>query len=128
VKLPWESVPLMITRTTLPYVTTPDLGDPIGRNSGVGDALALALVLPKLKTKGAMVGIGTALSVPTASNDFTGSGKWSAGPAFVYFNGQTKGWQWGVLGWQLWDFAGDSDRVSVNKTFGCNSDISCVSG
>jgi hypothetical protein len=26
-----KKVPLMITRTTLPYVTTPDLGAPVGR-------------------------------------------------------------------------------------------------
>ncbi len=52
VKLPWESVPLMITRTTAPYVTTPDLGDPVGRRNGLGDILAMGLFLPKLETKG----------------------------------------------------------------------------
>ena len=30
IKLPWEAVPLVITRTTLPYVSTPDL-DTVGR-------------------------------------------------------------------------------------------------
>ena len=117
VKLPWESVPLLITRTTAPYVTTPDLGDPVGRRNGLGDIFALGLFLPKLETKGVMVGVGPALSLPTATNDFTGSGKFSAGPALVYFNGRTKGWQWGVLGWHLWDFLGDEDRTQVNKTF-----------
>lgn len=116
-KLPWESVPTLITRTTLPYVTTPDLGDPIDRRNAWGDTSILVLALPKLETKGLMIGLGPALSMDTATDDFTGTGKWSAGPAAVYFNGRTKGLQWGVLGWHYWDFAGDDDRDSVNETF-----------
>ena len=38
---------------------------------------------------GVMVGVGPALSLPTATNDFTGSGKFSAGPSLVNFNGRT---------------------------------------
>ncbi len=114
-KLPWESVPLMISRTTMSYVTTPDLGPPIGREEGFGDIFQLTIALPKLETKGVLIGVGPALSIPTASNDFTGSGKWEAGPAAIYFNSQTKGWQWGALGWQVWSFAGDSDRDDVSK-------------
>ncbi len=117
IKLNSESVPLVVTRTTLPYVTTPDLGDPVGRQNAWGDLSIIAPFIPKLKAKGIMFGIGPALSIPTATNDFTGSGKWSAGPTLVYFNGRTKGWQWGALGWHLWDFAGDEDRSQVNKTF-----------
>jgi hypothetical protein len=117
VSLPWAAVPTMVTRTTLPYVTTPDLGGPVGRKNGLGDLSIIAPLIPKLKAKGIMIGLGPALSAPTATDDFTGSGKWSAGPTAVYFNGRTKGWQWGILGWHLWDFAGDDDRDSVNKTF-----------
>ena len=117
INLPFESVPLLITRTTFTYVTTPDVGPPVDRRDGLGDTVSLALALPKLKTKGVMVGLGAALSMDTASDDYTGNGAWSGGPSFVYFNGQTKGWQWGVLGWHLWDFAGENDRPDVNKTF-----------
>jgi len=116
-KLPWESVPLVVTRTTLPFVSTPDLGDPVGREHGVGDLSIIAPFIPKLKAKGIMLGLGPALSIPTASKDTTGSGRWLAGPTAVYFNGRTKGWQWGMLGWHFWDFAGDDDRARVNKTF-----------
>lgn len=116
VKLPWEAAPLMISRTTVSaYVTTPDLGAPVGREAGFGDIFQLSLVIPKLDTKGVLFALGAALSIPTASSDFTGSGKWEAGPAAVYFNSRTKGWQWGVLGWQVWSFAGDSDREDVSK-------------
>ena len=118
-KLPWESVPLLITRTTLPYVTTPDLGDPIGRKHGFGDVNMLLLASPKLETKGVQVGLGINTAIPTAGdNDFTGSGKWQAGPAALYINMRTPKIQWGLFAYQLWDFAsssGNSDRPGVSK-------------
>ncbi len=118
-KLPWERVPLLITRTTLPYVTTPDLGGPIGRKSGFGDTEMLLLVTPKLKAKGVQVGLGINTAFPTAGdNDFTGSGKYQLGPSALYLNMRTPTWQWGLFGYQLWDVAsgrGGSDRPSVSK-------------
>jgi hypothetical protein len=115
VKLPWASMPIAITRTTLPYVTTPDFAAPLGRQDGLGDLLFLGLGVPKLETKGVMVGVGPTVSFPTATDDTTGTGKWSAGPAALYINMRTKGLQWGILGWQLWSFAGDSDRKNVSQ-------------
>jgi hypothetical protein len=116
IKLPWEKVPILVTRTTLPYVWTPDLGDPIGRKDGFGDLTSLGLFTPKLKTKGVQVGLGWSLTMPTAGdNDFTGSGKWSAGPAFLYINMKTPNLQWGLFTFQDWSFAGDSDREDVNQ-------------
>ena len=46
--MPFEKVPLLITRTTVPYVSTPDLGSPIHRKHGFGDTTFLAIALPKL--------------------------------------------------------------------------------
>jgi hypothetical protein len=115
VKLPWDALPMMITRTTISYVNTPDLGHPIDRHDGLGDVFALALGLPKLNLDGQMVGLGAAISLPTATDDFTGSGKCSGGPAAVYVNTKSKGWMWGVLGWQVWSFAGDRDREDVSS-------------
>jgi hypothetical protein len=119
VKLPWESVPLLITRTTLPYITTPDLGDPVDRQRGFGDAEMLLLVTPKLKAKGVQVGLGINTAFPTAGdNDFTGNGKWQAGPAALYLNMRTPSWQWGLFGYQLWDVASSSNgsnRPYVSK-------------
>lgn len=120
VPLPWESAPLLITRTTLPYVTTPKLDDPIDhRFSGFGDAEMLLLVTPKLKTKGVQVGLGLNSAFPTAGdNDFTGSGKYQLGPSALYLNLQTPSWQWGLFGYQLWDVGSGRDgggRPGVNK-------------
>jgi hypothetical protein len=120
VKLPWKSVPLLITRATLPYVTTPDLGDPINdRKSGFGDTDFLALAVPKLKTKGVQVGLGFNSVFPTAgANGLTGNGKYQLGPAGLYLNMQTPSWQWGLFGYQLWDIGSGrdgSDRDGVSK-------------
>ena len=90
VKLGWEKVPLLVTRTTLPYISTPDLDEGVGRKDGFGDIVAQGYFLPKLKTKGVMAGLGYNLTIPSAGdNDYVGSGKWSLGPGAVYFNLQT---------------------------------------
>ena len=118
-KLPWEKVPLLITRTTIPYVSTPDLGSPVNRKNGFGDTVFLALATPRLKTKGVQMGLGGTMTIPTAGdNDFTGSGKWQAGPAFLYINMKTPGLQWGLFTYQQWSFAGTSGgREDVSKLF-----------
>jgi hypothetical protein len=120
VKLPWEAAPLLITRTTLPYVTTPRLDDPIdSKVSGFGDAEMLLLVTPKLKAKGIQVGLGVNTAFPTAGgNAITGNGKYQLGPAALYLNMRTPSWQWGLFGYQLWSVGSGrdgSDRESVSK-------------
>jgi hypothetical protein len=122
IKLSSKSVPLLVTRTTLPYVNTPHFGDGVGSQEGFGDIVTQGYFIPKLETKGVMVGIGYNLTIPTAgSNEYTGSGKWSLGPGLVYFNLQTPGFQWGVLNYSSFDFATndtgqDTHRSHVNVT------------
>jgi hypothetical protein len=117
IALPWEKVPMMITRTTIPYVSTPDLGSPVNRKHGFGDTVVLGLLTPKLKTKGVQLGLGGTFTIPTAGdNDFTGSGKWQAGPAFLYINMKTPQLQWGLFAFQSWSFASTSgSREDVSK-------------
>jgi len=117
IKLSSEAVPLLVTRTTLPYINTPDFGGGVGTQEGFGDLVTQGYFVPKLETKGVMVGLGYNLTVPTAgSNDFTGSGKWSLGPGLVYFNLQTPGWQWGLLSYSSFSFASqDTSRSHVSN-------------
>jgi len=112
--LPFKSMPKMITRTTIPYVRTPDLPG-VGSKNGLGDTVVLAFGMPKLEAKVQMLGIGPALSLPTATEDETGSEKWSAGPAVVYINLKNKGTMWGGLFYGLWDFAGSDSREHVSQ-------------
>jgi len=117
IKLPWEKVPLLVTRTTLPYITTPKPDNGVGRHDGFGDIVAQGYILPKLETKGVAVGLGYNLTIPSAGdNDFVGSGKWSIGPGAVYLNLQTPSWQWGILSYSSFSFASaNSDRSYVSN-------------
>jgi hypothetical protein len=115
-KLPWKAVPLLVTRSTLAYVNTPDFDGGVGTQEGFGDLSLQGYFIPKLEAKGVMVGFGYNLTVPTAgSNDFTGSGKWSLGPGGVYINMRTPSWQWGILGYSSFSFASqDTSRSYVS--------------
>ena len=53
------------------------------------------------------------MSLPTASHDELGTGKYTAGPAFALF-GQSGSWTYSVIATQQWSFAGDSDRDDVS--------------
>jgi hypothetical protein len=117
IALPWDEVPLIVTRTTLPYISTPDLDGGIGRKDGFGDIVTQGYFLPKLKTKEVTAGLGYNLTIPTGGdNDFVGSGKWSLGPAAIYLNMQTPTWQWGLLSYSSFSFASaNSGRGSVSN-------------
>jgi hypothetical protein len=124
IALPWEALPLLVTRTTLPYINTPDFGGGVGTQEGFGDIVAQGYFIPKLETKGVMVGLGYNLTIPTAgSNDFTGSGKWSLGPGAIYFNLQTPGWQWGVLTYSSFSFADNDTGQDTHRSHVSNVSI-----
>ncbi len=90
-----------------------------GRTTAFGDMYYNGLFAP---AKGIDVGegkflwgVGFDLAFPTASEDITGSGRWSAGPSAlgVYMG---KKWKIGFLAQHFWDYAGDSNRDPVNLT------------
>ena len=121
IKLPWEKVPLLITRTTVPWVSTPDLGTPEHRKHGFGDTTALGIFIPNFGLKGQTLGLGYSVVIPTAGdNDSTGAGKWQVGPAFVYINQKVPKLQFGMLGWHQFTLAETSagkDKKNVTTTF-----------
>jgi len=99
-----------ILRATMPVVTTPDL-PPDGRHTGAGDLNLFDLFL--FKAGGLELGVGPQLTLPTASRDETGTGKWQAGLAGVVIAPQHFGMAGGLVTWQQ-SFAGDDDRPNVN--------------
>jgi len=94
---------------------TPEIPNPVPGDgaTGLGDINYSVYVSPAEPGK-IIWGIGPSLMMDTASDDELGSGKWSAGPTAVVLI-QPKPWTIGLLGRQLWDFAGDSDRKSFNQ-------------
>ncbi len=84
-----------------------------GSASGLGD-INYSLYLSPVDYGKVIWGVGPSLNMKTATDDELGSGKWSAGPTAVALT--QSGWgTMGVLGRQLWSFAGDSDRKDVNQ-------------
>jgi hypothetical protein len=124
IKLPSEAVPLLVTRTTLPYINTPDFDGGVGNKEGFGDLVAQGYFIPKLETEKVMVGIGYNLTVPTAgSNEFTGSGKWSLGPTALFINMQTPTWQWGLVSYGSWSFADNDTGQDTHRSHVSNISV-----
>ena len=83
------------------------------RETGLGD-INYSLFVSPADAKGLIWGLGPSLNFPTATDDQLGSGKWSTGPTGVIL--VQPGWgTYGGLVRQLWSFAGDGDRSSVNQ-------------
>ena len=99
--------------TGTPEIPNPPIDIESEEKFGLGD-LNYSAYLSPAKAGSIIWGIGPSLTIPTATDDLLGSGKWSAGPTAVVL-AQPKPWSLGVLARQLWDFAGDSDRGQVNN-------------
>ena len=97
-----------LLRYTLP-VTTVSPGN--GSTTGLGD-LNLLDLLP-FKGGGAELALGPQLTIPTATEDETGTGKWQAGLAALAIKPNAKGILGALLTWQA-SFAGDEDRGDQN--------------
>lgn len=96
--------------TGLPEIPTPIPGDGA---TGLGD-INYSVFLSPAEPEKVIWGVGPSIMMDSASDEQLGSGKWSAGPTGVVLV-QPKPWTLGLLGRQLWSFAGDSDRSSVNQ-------------
>jgi hypothetical protein len=100
-----------LLRATMPVVTTADV-PPAGRKTGAGDLNFFNLFL--FKEGGVELGIGPQLTIPTASRDEMGTGKWQAGLAGTVIAPQKWGLLGGLLTWQH-SFAGDDDRATQDN-------------
>ncbi len=96
--------------TGIPGIPNPVQGDGA---TGLGD-INYSLYFSPVKVGKVIWGVGPSIMMPTATNDQLGSKKWSAGPTAVFLT-QPKWGSMGILGRQLWSFAGDSDRRSVSQ-------------
>jgi hypothetical protein len=100
-----------ILRATLPIATAPSTSGS-GNTTGLGDLNLFDLAL--FKEQGLVLGIGPQLTLPTASDQALGTGKWQAGLAAVAIAPQAWGLLGGLVTWQH-SFAGESDRPTQNN-------------
>ena len=96
--------------TGLPNNPSPIPGDGA---SGLGD-INYSLFFSPVKTGKLIWGVGPSLTLPTASDDQIGAGKWSGGITAVGLT-QPKWGSMGLLARQLWSFAGDDNRADVSQ-------------
>lgn len=82
------------------------------RAFGLGDLIHASFLTPE--STGALIwGAGVMLSLPTATAEVLGSGKWAAGPA-LRLTWRKGPWNLGAVAGQRWSFAGDRDRTDIN--------------
>jgi len=106
----------LITRPVIPlYDSVPHetARGEFERTTGFGD-MVLAELLSPAHTGHWILGAGPTFIFPTATSDFTGQGKWQAGPAVVV-GYLTKHFIVGVFPQQWWSFAGDSSRPNTSQ-------------
>ncbi len=99
----------LITRTILPIIAQPWPE----AQFGLGDLNATAFLSPAAEGK-LVWGVGPVLQFPTATDRLLGSGKWCAGASAVSVLKEGH-WVVGALLNNIWSFAGDGDRRSVNQ-------------
>ena len=114
----------LINRPIIPLMYVPGAVSGLpgigGQPGGFGDTFGLGDInytgfFSPAKAGKLIWGFGPSITIPTATDDLLGSGKWSAGPSFVGLTIQ-KPIVAGILLRHLWSFAGDSDRRSVSQS------------
>jgi hypothetical protein len=104
---------LLVTRTIVPFIYQPTSASGRDGEFGLGDINPSFFFVPRTTSK-ITWGVGPTFVLPTATQSFTGQGKWSAGPTGVVLV-TTKHAVFGALANNVWSFAGSSDRQSVNQ-------------
>ena len=103
----------VITRTIIPIVNQPELVPGMGSHGGLGDIQFTPFFSPAQPSK-TIWGVGPALVFPTATDQWLGSGKFSAGPSAVILR-MDGPWVYEALAQNVWSYAGDSNRDYVNQ-------------
>ena len=107
----------LISRIIAPIVWQPYTGSNSANASlgsfGLGDLNPSVFLTPAHPGR-AIWGVGPTFVFPTATDPSLGQGKWSIGPSFVVL-AQPGHWTLGVLANNVWSFAGQSDRRTVNQ-------------
>ena len=80
---------------------------------GIGDLNYSSYITAKTANKLAW-GVGPSVSMPTATDNRLGTGKWSLGPSIVVVF-QTEKWTFDMVFRQIWSIGGDSNRRDVNQ-------------
>lgn len=105
----------IITRTIIPTIWLPSLGNGQGNVSGLGDIQFSALLSPAVPDK-VIWGVGAIAQLPTQSNLQLGNERWGLGPTFVALHLE-KGspWVYGALVNNIWSVSSSGTSPSYNN-------------
>lgn len=104
----------VISRTIIPIAYRDYM--PGGSVSGLGDINASFFLSPTKPGPGGLIwGVGPVFLLPTATDEYLGSGKFGLGPTAVALV-QEKAWTVGALGNHVWSVAGPSGRQDVSAS------------
>jgi hypothetical protein len=104
---------IVITRTIIPISQLPDPAPGVSGASGLGD-IQESLFLSPAKVGPVIWGVGPVFSIPTATEDVLGTGKFNIGPTAVALTIQGH-WLFGALAQNLFSVAGPSGRRNVDQ-------------
>lgn len=105
----------LISRTIIPIIHQGSVTSAGASQNGLGDIVQSIFFSPN-KSEPFIWGVGPAVLVPTATNQFLGSKQLGLGPTVVVLK-QQKGWSIGMLWNHIWRVAGGSVRPRVNADF-----------
>lgn len=105
----------LISRTIIPIIHQGNVVAPGSSQTGLGDVVQSFFISPS-KTEPFIWGVGPAVLIPTATNQFLGSKQLGLGPTAVVLK-QQHGWTVGALWNHIWRVAGGSGRPRVNADF-----------
>jgi hypothetical protein len=110
----------VISRTILPVIWQNDIAGRSGDQFGLGDTLQSLFLSPNLPSETGIGhltwGVGPAILIPTATDEFLGSEKLGLGPTAVALI-QKGPWTYGALANHIWSVAGTSSREDISATF-----------
>jgi hypothetical protein len=105
----------IITRTIVPVIWNPSLGNDIESKSGIGDTVFTAFLSPA--NPGHWIwGVGPVLQIPTNSNAEFGNKNWGLGPSFVVLHLEHGSpWVYGVLVNNIWSLTSNKRGGSYSN-------------
>jgi hypothetical protein len=107
----------LISRTIVPIAYRDYLPPPDGDTFGLGDTTQSFFLSPTAPGPGGLIwGLGPVVLLPTATDDFLGTGKVGLGPTAVALV-QRGPWTVGALGNHIWSVSGEDDRQDVSLTY-----------
>ena len=105
----------IITRTIVPVIWMPSLGEDIGSTTGVGDTVFTAFLSPANPGKW-IWGAGPVIQAPTNTSDELGNGNWGLGPSVVLLHIERGNpWVYGALVNNIWSLTSDQQGGYYNN-------------